>query len=427
MAEDPDKDLQRNRQPAGQDDTELEIPAWVGAQAPRPRPAERAAVQPLRRPAAVAIAEPDEDPYDAFFDFDEKVAKEFARLPRRRGGATRGIAFGGLAVASVIVLLLAASGFWVYNQLNPSGAAGAAVTVGIPSGAVAKDLATLLHDGGVVSNETLFEQYLKVKGPSKYQTGSYAFARHMSFAEAVQALKKGPIPPSFVQVTLPEGLTIAEIRIRLKEAVPWFVPAPLDAALTGNTIRSKYQPGNVATLEGLLFPETYRFEEASTEPAAVSRMIKQFDTVASEVKLDSGAAKFGLSPYQVIIIASMIEREARVAEDRGKIARVIYNRIAAKMRLDIDATVVYAVGGRTSLTKADLEVDSPYNTRRYKGLPPTPIAAPGKASLEAALNPTEGPWLYYVLADRDGRHYFTADTDDFDRAVADSEAAGLLR
>ena len=123
----------------------------------------------------------------------------------------------------------------------------------------------------------------------------------------------------------------------------------------------------------------------------------------------------------------MIEREARVPEDRPKIARVIYNRLSAKMRLDIDATVVYAVGGKTSLTGADLEIDSPYNTRLYKGLPPTPIAAPGQASLEAALAPSEGPWLYYVLADREGRHYFTDSARDFDRAVAEAEEAGLLK
>jgi UPF0755 protein len=128
-----------------------------------------------------------------------------------------------------------------------------------------------------------------------------------------------------------------------------------------------------------------------------------------------------------VIIASMIEREARVPEERPMIARVVYNRLRDGMTLGIDATVIYALGRHTDvLTRSDLEIDSPYNTRRFAGLPPTPIASPGRESLEAALNPAPGDWLYYVIADEDGRHTFTENYRDFERAVAEARSKGLL-
>jgi UPF0755 protein len=124
--------------------------------------------------------------------------------------------------------------------------------------------------------------------------------------------------------------------------------------------------------------------------------------------------EMGISVYEAIIVASMIEAEASVAGDRDKIAAVIYNRLDEGMTLGIDATVLYAIGEhKEELTVSDLEVDSPYNTRKYPGLPPTPIGAPGSASLEAALNPADGTWLYYVLADCEGNHAFSTSYDEF--------------
>ena len=409
---------------------DLDIPAWIGAEPARRRAATRSAAQSNAQPNAPRRASSSDlleaqDPYDPFLASGDS-GQGYVRLPRRHRGARR-VAVGSLVAFAIVVAALAGTGFWLVRQLDPGGAAGATVIVDLPIGATTPDIARLLEAAGVVGNRTIFEQYLKLKGPSRYQSGKYAFSQNSSMSEAVAAVGKGPIPPGFVQVTVPEGLRLEEIRARMAAAVPWLEPAELDAALLANTIRSRYQPNDIATLEGLVFPETYRVEEGATAKTAVTQMLSQFDQVAAELKLDSRATKLGFSPYQIVIIASMIEREARVPEDRPKIARVIYNRLAAKMRLDIDATVIYAVGGKTSLTVSDLGFDSPYNTRLYKGLPPTPIAAPGKASLEAALAPSDGPWLYYVLADREGRHYFTDSASEFDRAVADAEDAGLIK
>src|SRR5205814_1823681 len=147
---------------------------------------------------------------------------------------------------------------------------------------------------------------------------------------------------------------------------------------------------------------------------------------AGELGLDQAAAKVGLSPYQVAIVASMIEREARVPDDRGMIARVIYNRLKQGIPLGVDATLRYALDRPTEpLRQSDLASKTPFNTRLNKGLPPTPIASPGRSTLEAAINPTPGAWLFYVLADATGHHEFATTDAEFQRAVANCRAKGL--
>ncbi len=191
--------------------------------------------------------------------------------------------------------------------------------------------------------------------------------------------------------------------------------------------RSKYQPPEVTSLEGLLFPETYRLEDGEGAEVLLTRMIETLDAVATELGYDDALARTGRTPYEVLVIASLIEAEARVDEDRAKISRVIYNRLAEPMSLGIDATVYYALGRKGgALTQSDLEVDSPYNTRRFPGLPPTPIALPGRASLEAAINPEPGPWLYYVLSDPSGVHAFSESYEEFLDNVARAREQGLL-
>jgi UPF0755 protein len=150
-----------------------------------------------------------------------------------------------------------------------------------------------------------------------------------------------------------------------------------------------------------------------TADAVIKRLLAQFKSEVSGLPVNN-YKRLGLeSPYDVVIVASMIEREARFPEDRPKIARVIYNRLSKGMALQIDATVQYALGNWRPLTLDDLEFASPYNTYLHQGLPPTPIAAPGRASLEAALSPARGKWLYYVVIDAQGHHAFTASYDEF--------------
>ncbi len=335
------------------------------------------------------------------------------------------LVFSSIAAAVFLVVALLGS-VWLLRQLNPPGPEGQEVAVEIPVGASLNDITRILTDKDVVSNFTVTRFWWRNEGP--YSPGTYTFRENMSVNSARRVLDAGPV----VQVgfvTLPEGLWLSEIEQRLLARLPDFNRLELDAVLRGNLIRSKYQPENITSLEGLVFPDTYEVDSLgqNDEAGLVGRMVSQFDSVLDNLDYISTPQRVGYTPYEVVIIASMVEAEARVAEDRPKIARVIYNRLARGMRLEIDATVIYALGERRSqITATDLEVDSPYNTRRNTGLPPTPIAAPGRAALEAALNPAEGDWLFYVLQDRDGTHFFTSDFDAFLDQVRKSREEGIF-
>ena len=194
-------------------------------------------------------------------------------------------------------------------------------------------------------------------------------------------------------------------------------------------VRSEFQPDGINNLEGLLFPDTYFVDRTDTEEAILRRMVATFDQVATEEGLADSAAKVGRSPYETLIIASLVESEGKVAVDRPKIARVIYNRLKVPMPLQIDATVIYARGGVRrpggQVLFSDLEVDSPYNTYKIKGLPPTPISASGRTAISAALGPVSGPWLYYVKFQSDGTHKFSTTLAEHNAAANDARRRGV--
>lgn len=363
---------------------------------------------------------------DDWQDGDVVYVRE-ERGPLRRGPVVVGVALG------IVLVLVAGAGLWVRSKLDPSGPRDE-VTVTVPPEATTAQIASLLEERGVVADATVFRYYVKWNDAGPFQAGDYdRLTTNQPMGEVVDVLAAGPLPPEFSQLTVPEGLWLSDIEARILETFPDMDAAELDQALM--SVRSRYQPEG-ASLEGLLFPATYRVLDADRddELKLVEQMVSTFDKTADEIGLGDSAARLGgqagdrtITPYETIVIASLIEEEAKVPEDKPKIARVIYNRLAQGMRLDIDATVIYALGEHTDeLTRTDLQVDSPYNTRRYQGIPPGPIASPGRASLEAALNPAEGDWLYYVLADADGRHFFTSSQGEFNRAVEDAREAGLL-
>ena len=156
-------------------------------------------------------------------------------------------------------------------------------------------------------------------------------------------------------------------------------------------------------------------------------MVDEYKAKVDDAGLVQKAAAVNLSPYEMVIVASLVEKETQQADERGKVARVIYNRLDQDFFLGIDAAVLYGLGRSSGgLSEADLQKDTPYNNRIHKGLPPTPIANPGIASLQAAVAPAKGPWLYYVLdAAHPGHHLFTDDRDVFNAAKAKCQAAHL--
>jgi UPF0755 protein len=374
-----------------------------------------------------------EDAYDEDYyedEYDDYEGDEREGLSRRRGCR---------AVLITFVLLLAAAGVgawfawsWVQDEIDPSGDPGETVLVEIPDGASTSDVGHELADAGVISDATVWDWYIRFRDPGEFQAGSYRMQLNSSFTEAIDALEEGALPPNAILITVPEGLTVPQTVARLadpEDGVSGFTTKRVQAALRDPASRSSVLPADQRSLEGTLFPESYEVEEGDTEAVVIQRMVAQLDSTLAELDIQGQSQALGMSPYQVLTVASLIEEEAGTDEDRPRVARVIYNRLAEEMPLQIDATSCYVKNepGGCSLSQADLESDSPYNTRNRQGLPPTPIASPGRASIEAALNPADGDWLYYVLdaeAD-DGSHVFTADYDEFVEARQRCADAGL--
>ena len=328
-----------------------------------------------------------------------------------------------LAVVGFLVVGLAFS--WVQRQLNPSGPPGEAVAVTVSPGMSTADIGGLLEREGVISNATVFRYYAQFTGAGSIQAGNYTVRKGEELAKVFEVLEGGASTEMGQPITVPEGLRLEEIAAAVGRLPGRSADRFLEVARSG-TVRSQYQPQGSNNLEGLLLPETYFVAPDEDEARILRRMVDAFDKLATELNLSGGAARRGITPYQAVIVASMVEREARVPEDRGPIAQVIYNRLAKGMALQIDATVLYALGAhKDRVLFKDLEVDSPYNTYKVPGLPPGPIASPGRRALEAALNPTTGPFLYYVVIEENGKHAFAQTDAEHNRNIEAARKKGL--
>ena len=326
---------------------------------------------------------------------------------------------------------------WVSDQMTPVGLPGADVEFVIVEGWTTNDVVAALGDVGVIDNPAMFRQWLRCPKAIRwlidcdpgidysFQAGDYVLREHLSFPVAVSVLDLGPLPEEVIRVTVPEGLTIEQTIARLLRDMPLFEEEELRAALISDRLAWEHYPTDLPfrLLEGLLFPDTYQLDEATVddELGLLLRMHRQFLKVVDELDLVERAASLGLTPYEAVVVASLIEEEALLDVDRVRISRVIQNRLAAGWRLGIDASTRYAVGKTAGepLDEVDLDTVSLWNTRVIVGLPPTPISAPGRASLEAAVAPEPGPWLYYVRTDEGGimgAHTFAVTATEFEVA-----------
>ena len=334
-------------------------------------------------------------------------------------------------IAVVLALLVGGIGaVWIQRKIDPPGRPGAEVVLNIPEGTSTATIAALLDDRGVISNATVFRYYLRVKGEDPFDAGRYRFRRNQDFDSVVATLRGGG-EVVVQRLTVPEGRTLKQISELVGKLPGRSATRFLELAQSGQ-VRSAFQPAGVDNLEGMLFPDTYNFEEKHDELAILQRMVAEFDARATRIGVEAPPAKLKVTPYELLVVASLVETESKVDADRAKIAQVIYNRMAKGMLLQIDATVLYAreatgaprrPGGRVLFR--DLEIDSPYNTYKVKGIPPTPIAAIGEASLEAALNPEPGPWLFYVKFQNDGTHAFATTNAEHNRNIADAKRRGV--
>lgn len=315
----------------------------------------------------------------------------------------------------LLLALLVTGGMWVYQWSTEAAGPQSPVLVTVPKGATTSDVADILEQADVIRASWAFGFAARLRGLSEdLQAGRYRLATNMPVGDVLDALEQGPIVEKVVTVTFPEGLELTEMAQHVGEEMGLSTELFEKRATSGRYSLPPYLPDGTETLEGFLFPKTYDFPADATVDDVILRLLAQFEAEAAKLPWDR-AEELGLTPYEVVIVASMIEREARIPGDRGKVSAVIYNRLDAGMRLQIDATVQYAIPGPNRLlTFDDYEYQSPYNTYLNDGLPPTPVANPGLASLRAALNPDDVDYLYYLVVDEEtGAHEFFESEEEF--------------
>ncbi len=303
--------------------------------------------------------------------------------------------------------------------------AGGLVTVDIASGMGATQVGKLLQEKGVIESSAAFVDLVKARGSEdKLKPGIYSLPRGEQLIVVVETLEEGA-GLSGDKFTIPEGLAVTQTAALLDKGEVLDGPTYIKLAGQPEDFTVPEVGGTtprVDSLEGLLFPSTYYLLPGDDAEGLISAQLAAFTDKTKDLPWDN-AKLLGVTPYEIVIIASIIEKEARIADERSKVAAVIYNRLKEDMTLGVDATVRYALNKWTGgLSTEDLEVDSPYNTRINKGLPPAPIASPGVAALEAALEPAEVDYLYYVLSDTDGNHFFTSSYEEFLQAKEQAPA-----
>lgn len=321
-----------------------------------------------------------------------------------------------LLVAAVIVVCVPAFGAWrVFFTTEVGITPGQPVQVEIPGGADTARIAEELAGAGVIGNAAMFRLRARLDGvDGELRSGIYDLETGMQHDAVVERLLAGP-PIDYTTVTIPEGFTVEQIAERLERdaAIPAaeFTSLALGQATQFADGRPYLADVHEGSLEGYLFPKTYRVVTGSSAADVIELMLHQFDIEFASVDLRQAG---GLSTHELVTLASMIEREARVATERPLVSSVIRNRLAKGMKLEIDATIEYVIKkNRPRLLNSDLAVESPFNTYKYGGLPPGPIASPGLASIQAAAAPADTEYLYYVLTSPDGSHTFTETYEEF--------------
>jgi peptidoglycan lytic transglycosylase G len=304
---------------------------------------------------------------------------------------------------------------------------GLEVTVEIPSGSTAKEIGAVLAANGVVKSAVEFEVAVRnAEAASDLKAGTYGLTTLMDPAEVVAILVIGPVADVY-RLTVIEGLRTDEILASISQTtgIPFteLQAALLSGSVTTSLVDLPDEP-SLSDWEGLLFPDTYEFSRSADAVSILQRMASTMEQRVNSIDW-SALEDLGLTPYDGIIIASLIETEVLLDIERPTVSSVIHNRLEIGMKLDIDATVLYALGTR-DIAQFDREVESPYNTYRVNGLPPTPIAAPGRSSLEAAAAPDITEFFFYVLSDLEGHHAFAATLDEHNANVAKARADGVL-
>jgi UPF0755 protein len=357
------------------------------------------------------------------------------------GSRLRWVVWSVLAMAVAAVLWAGYVGWDYLGKINPGISSDSPIRFTVSEQDTFETVTMRLLDEGVIVDADVFRWYVERNDGLELTPGFFLLLPGDHMGNILGRLRTPP-ERTFTRVTFPEGFTLQQISTRLGSVVDRMTADGFIDAATSGEIRPRFLPDGQSSLEGLLFPDTYQVSNSESEGQVIERMVAMMERVARQEDLEDRADQLGLTPYEVLIIASMIEREAKIDEDRAKISAVIRNRLQMGMLLQIDATLYYE--NSTEIPFSELrQIDSPYNSYMYRGLPPTPIANPGRASIRAALYPAPPPppsdpicrnlpdptrcsYLYYVLADERGGHAFAATAEQHEANVRAALAAGLL-
>lgn len=339
-------------------------------------------------------------------DDEERRPRPTRSEVQARARRPHGWRLAALLLVLVGGLVIIGGWVWIDGQANPSGPTGKQVLVTVPDGAGSSQFAGLLQRKGVIASSLAYRIWSKLHAASTVYAGTYALDEHESFGAIDHVLSGGPNVFSFV---VPPGFTVSEVAARVGQ-VPGHSQSAFDRLATDGSLHSPWQPAGVTSLDGLLGTGSYRLLPGETDTELLTEMINRFNQQANALGLTADSAALGLTPYQAITVASIDQKEGVIQANIGPVARVILNRLAANMPLQMDSTVLYALGrDGGKVTANDLNTRTPYNTYLNRGLTPTPIAFPSTAALQASLHPPSGLWLYFVVVKADGTEAF-ADT-----------------
>jgi UPF0755 protein len=326
-----------------------------------------------------------------------------------------------LVVLVVLGMAVGAAFAFLNNGLGGGDtfAEGETVVFEVPEGMSTSQMAQELEEEGVIRSALAFRLAARDdERSSRIQPGTYELVSGMSAEEILEVVSTRPEGAEVFRVTIPEGWTTDQILDRLADASPRHSREDFDEGIRGVALPDWVPdlPEEADAFEGLLFPDTYDFVVDADPQQILARLLEQTEAVLDQVELPADFDR-----YEVLILASLVERETRVREEQRTVASVLHNRLDLPMRLQIDATVQYARGEHTDrVLFSDLEIDSPWNTYQHDGLPPTPISNAGRAAIQAAADPEDTSYLFYVVDDiAAGTHVFAETLEEHNRNVAE--------
>ncbi|WP_312258627.1 endolytic transglycosylase MltG [Romboutsia ilealis] len=312
---------------------------------------------------------------------------------------------GGISIILIILISV-----FIFTQIGPYDKNNKKdIVVEIPQGATTSTISDILYKNKLIKNKVIFKVSVRLSNKAQYfKAGKYLFNQTYSNKEIIDEISSGNIYNDGIKITIPEGSTSREIisilvgqKLGNKESYENLISNPQEFYEKFEFLNEE----DITSLEGFLYPSTYYFDENASEKEVLSAMLSQFDKVYTE-KLRDRQKELKMTTEQVINLASIVEKEAILDEDRPIIASVFYNRLEIGMPIQSDATIQYIFKERKKIvTYKDLEIDSPYNSYKNKGLPPTPIASPGIESIKATLYPEKTEYLYFVAKIDGGNNY----------------------